>query len=102
MSPAPAAISVTSARRQMHRNDPIRSRQMQEIAVCLVGTFILAAAPRTSPKEHSRFVTADMRANVLTNAKKYDWVRQEQQRAIEAIRAEKRRGSQSEPSPKKE
>ncbi len=57
---------------------------MQKIAVCLVGTFALAAAPRTSAKEHSRFVTADMRANALANAKKHDWARQEQQRAIRA------------------
>jgi len=38
---------------------------MRKTAVCLVGTFILAAAPRTS-------------------AKKYDWVREEQQRAVGA------------------
>ena len=57
---------------------------MQKIVVCLVSAFLLAAASRTSAKEHSRFVTAEMRANVLANAKKYDWVREEQQRAIGA------------------
>ena len=33
-------------------------------------------------KQHSRFVTARMRANVLANAKKTDWVRRRQQEAI--------------------
>ena len=38
-------------------------------------------------KERSRFVSAQMRANTLANAEKYDWVRQQQERAVAAAEA---------------
>ena len=33
-------------------------------------------------KSHSRFVTAEMRANALVNAEKHDWVREQRERAV--------------------
>ena len=49
-----------------------------------VSAIVLATARQTHAKDHSRFVTAEMRANVLANAERYEWVPGQQQRAIEA------------------
>ena len=51
------------------------------IAALMVGVVSLAAA-----KEHSRFVTAKMRANALANVEKYDWARAEQENEINACK----------------
>lgn len=49
-----------------------------------VSAIALAAASQANAKDHSRFVTASMRANVQANAEKYEWVRAQQQRTIAA------------------
>ena len=40
-----------------------------------------------SAKDQSRFVTAEMRANVLTNAEKFDWIKRMQEDAIQSAAA---------------
>jgi len=54
------------------------------LTVSTIGVIALAVAAQTNAKERSRFVTAEMRANVLANAEKYEWVRAQQRNAIAA------------------
>jgi len=49
-----------------------------------VAAFALASTWQANAKDHSRFVTAEMRANVLANAEKYEWVAAQQRNAIAA------------------
>ena len=44
----------------------------------------LAGASQANAKDHSRFVTAAMRANVLANAEKHEWVGAQQKSALAA------------------
>ena len=45
---------------------------------------LLAAVSAASAKQQSRFVTAEMRANALENAKKHSWAGKEQKQAVSA------------------
>jgi len=49
-----------------------------------IGAIALTGVMQTNAKEHSRFVTAEMRANVSANAEKHEWVRAQQKNAIAA------------------
>lgn len=51
---------------------------------CLLAGFVLAYSHSVEAKEHSRFVTAAMRANASANVQKFDWAREQQNKAVEA------------------
>ena len=51
---------------------------------CSISAIVFVATPQMNAKDRSRFVTAEMRANVLANAKEHEWVRQQQKKATAA------------------
>ena len=52
------------------------------IASLLVAALMVCVVSVAHAKEHSRFVTAQMRANALANVEKYDWAKAEQEKEI--------------------
>src|SRR3990170_3475054 len=50
------------------------------VALALIAAFGLASG--ASAKEHSRFVTAEMRANALVNARRFEWAAAQQKEAV--------------------
>jgi hypothetical protein len=52
----------------------------------LISVIVLVGAPYLGAKERSRFITAGMHDNVLANAEKSPWVRQQQEGAINAAK----------------
>ena len=53
------------------------------VASLLIAVLMLCVVAAAGAKEHSRFVTAEMRANALANVEKYDWAKAEQAKEIE-------------------
>ncbi len=53
------------------------------IASLLITALMVCVVSVAAAKEHSRFVTAQMRANALANVEKYEWAKAEQEKEIE-------------------
>ncbi|MDP6775881.1 MAG: heparinase II/III family protein, partial [Candidatus Latescibacteria bacterium] len=51
------------------------------LMIAFVATLTVALATAAEAKECSRFVTAEMRANAVRNAERFEWVRREQEEA---------------------
>ena len=52
-------------------------------ALPITVALVLIVVPEATAKEHSRFVTAEMRANALANAQEHPWVQDQQRKAIQ-------------------
>ncbi len=59
---------------------------MKTTTVILFALTLAFTAP-VAAKERSRFVTAQMRANLLANAEKFDWIKKQQDGAIQSAAA---------------